>query len=85
MKYSFSMKRAGNDYVGHFWQRGGGYDRNIFTKHAIKASIEYIHFNPVRRKLAASPEEWFWSSAGYYAGATNYPLRMDREALGILI
>lgn len=45
------------------WQRGGGYDRNLWNGKAIHNSIGYIEANPVRAKLALTPEEWKWSSA----------------------
>ena len=45
------------------WQTGGGFDRNLWNSMAIHQSIEYIEANPVRRKLAASPEHYRWSSA----------------------
>ena len=32
-----------------FWQRGGGYDRNLIEPKAIWQTIDYIHANPVRR------------------------------------
>ena len=41
-----------------FWQRGGGYNRNITSTEALHAVIEYIHANPVRRGLVASAEAW---------------------------
>ena len=34
---------------------------------AVLDKIAYIHGNPVRRGLAATPEEWPWSSAGAYS------------------
>jgi putative transposase len=34
-----------------FWQRGGGYDRNLFEPKAIWAEIDYFHGNPVRRRF----------------------------------
>lgn len=49
------------------WQRGGGYGRNLWSPQIIRASIQYIHMNPVRRGLCASPELWPWSSARAYA------------------
>lgn len=45
------------------WQKGGGFDRNLWNPMAIHQSIEYIEANPVRRKLAVSPEQYRWSSA----------------------
>jgi putative transposase len=57
-----------------FWQRGGGYDRNLFEPGAIHAEMEYIHYNPVRRGLVARAEDWLWSSAGWYAERKTAPL-----------
>jgi len=60
-----------------FWQRGGGYDRNAFEPATLLEMIEYIHNNPVRRGLVQSPIDWIWSSAPFYAGYPNVPIRMD--------
>ncbi len=38
-----------------FWQRGGGYDRNIHTAEELWEKITYIHRNPVKRKLVHAP------------------------------
>ena len=47
----------------HFWQRGGGYDRNIYTRDEFVEKVEYICSNPVRRGLVRYQEDWRWSSA----------------------
>jgi REP-associated tyrosine transposase len=60
-----------------FWQRGGGYDRNITDPATLRTMIEYIHNNPVRRGLVARPTDWPWSSARFYEGVGDVPLRMD--------
>ncbi len=52
----------------HFWQAGGGYDRNINTKNELWEKIDYIHANAVRRRLCEDPSDWIWSSASYYSG-----------------
>ncbi|MEW4531529.1 transposase [Maioricimonas sp. JC845] len=49
-----------------FWQAGPGFDRNIYSREAIEASIHYIHENPVRRNLVLQAVDWQWSSARYY-------------------
>ena len=49
-----------------FWQRGGGYDRNIHSDEAIRKSMEYIHNNPVKVGIVNLPEKYQWSSAGYW-------------------
>ena len=50
-----------------FWQPGGGHDRNITERNYIAAAARYIHANPVRRALAATPTDYRWSSARAYA------------------
>jgi putative transposase len=52
--------------VFRFWQEGPGYDRNLFTVRAVQASLDYIHRNPVARKLCVQARHWRWSSARYY-------------------
>ena len=51
-----------------FWQRDGGYDRNVVEPETVLMQIEYLHLNRVRRGLCEVPEDWFWSSAADYAG-----------------
>jgi putative transposase len=46
-----------------FWQRGGGYDRNVVEYATLYGLIDHIHANPVRRGLCERPEDWFWASA----------------------
>lgn len=60
-----------------FWQSGGGYDRNISTGKTLLAMIDYIHANPVRKELIASPYEWRWSSAAWYIARHEIPLAVD--------
>jgi putative transposase len=45
----------------HFWQKGGGYDRNIYEPRAMLGSMDYLHLNPVRKDLVVRAEDWFWS------------------------
>ncbi|MCA9076746.1 MAG: transposase [Planctomycetaceae bacterium] len=63
-----------------FWQRGGGYDRNITEPTTVWSEIEYFHANPVRRKLCERPEDWKYSSAATYAGQ-NGPITIDMQSL----
>lgn len=53
-------------YRFRFWQEGGGYDRNLRSVPAVEAAIDYIHENPVRRRLCERPADWRWSSAHHY-------------------
>ncbi|MBK7403120.1 MAG: transposase [Phycisphaerales bacterium] len=64
-----------------FWQRGGGYDRNLWSDDAIWAMIDYIHLNPVEAGLCERPEQWRWSSAGRYARTGESPVALDLRGL----
>lgn len=71
-----------NGRIAHrFWQRGGGYDRNLCSAEIVRATLDYIHANPVRRGLVDSAEDWYWSSAGYYALGRVEPLKPDDDSI----
>lgn len=59
-----------------FWQRGGGYDRNLFTAHVAWKEIHYVHDNPVKRGLCDDPADWEWSSFRHYRGQET-PILVD--------
>jgi putative transposase len=64
-----------------FWQRGGGYDRNLRTVADIHQKIEYVHANPVRRGLVDSPDAWPWSSYNAWQTGEDRPIPVDRNSL----
>jgi len=64
--------------VFRFWQPGGGFDRNVFGDMSMPEVVDYIHENPVRRELVSKTTDWEWSSARFWAGWTDVPIRMDR-------
>ena len=66
-----------------FWQRGGGFDRNVIEPAVVYHEIDYIHMNPVRRGLCERGEDWPWSSAAAYAGVRRGPLNLDRDSLPV--
>ncbi len=63
--------------IYHFWQPGGGCDRNLTNAAIAWQSVEYMHNNPVRRGLAKHPTDWAWSSARWYDGHDDVVLPMD--------
>jgi putative transposase len=69
------------DRAYRFWQRGGGYDRNLRTVTDIYEKIDYVHDNPVRRGLVTSPEAWPWSSCLAWQTGEDKPLGLDRGSL----
>jgi putative transposase len=56
-----------------FWQEGAGYDRNITNAKTLRTAIDYVHHNPVRRGICASPDAWPWSSWNFYWAPENWP------------
>ena len=48
-----------------FWQ-ARFYDFNVWTSKKRVEKLKYMHRNPVKRGLVASPEQWRWSSYRFY-------------------
>lgn len=67
--------------VHRLWQRGGGYDRNMFTDRAIWSEIDYIHQNPVQEGLCQRADDWEWSSARQFATGEPGPITLDLSKL----
>ena len=53
------------------------YDFNVFSEKKLAEKLDYIHWNPVKRGLVASPEQWRWSSYRYYALGEEGPVKID--------
>lgn len=62
-KYDTFCVTLNGKKIFRFWQRGGGYDRNLWSAKAIHSSINYIEGNPIRADLVEVAKEWPWSSA----------------------
>ncbi len=62
-----------------FWQKGGGYDRDIKCTDTLIQCVTYIHNNPIRQGLVEKAEDWLYSSAGQWAGETEGVLRIDKH------
>lgn len=67
-----------------FWQRGGGYDRNLRSARDVHEKVMYVHQNPVKRGLVDSPEKWDWSSAQSWIDGTDKPISLDRDSVPTL-
>lgn len=61
-----------------FWQKGGGFDRNIRHEGEFAREVRYIHRNPVERELVAAPRDWAWSSARWWLGEDPGPVTCDQ-------
>ncbi|RJO63531.1 MAG: hypothetical protein C4523_20050 [Myxococcales bacterium] len=72
-----TITRGNQDKEFHFWQAGGGYDRNLFTEKELRKTVEYIHTNPIRRELVKDPLDWKWSSAAWYSQNNGLVVSFD--------
>jgi putative transposase len=71
--------------VHRFWQRGGGYDRNLRSATDIHEKIEYAHNNPVRRGLVIRAADWHWSSCRAWEMTCNEPIAIDRHSVPVVM
>jgi putative transposase len=62
-----------------FWQRRF-YDFNVWSDKKLREKLDYMHRNPVQRKLVVHPKDWPWSSWSHYAKGELGLIRID--ALG---
>ncbi|UCD52288.1 MAG: transposase [Phycisphaerales bacterium] len=66
-----------------FWQKGGGYDRNLTNVETLIKTVRYIHRNPVRRGLVETAEQWLHSSAAQWEGIRAGPIVVDRGSFPV--
>lgn len=59
-----------------FWQRRF-YDFNVWGEKKLKQKLEYIHRNPVDRKLVNHPKHWPWSSWSFYERGEKGLIEID--------
>jgi putative transposase len=51
---------------------------NVFTEKKRLQKLDYMHANPVMRRLVSSPAEWVWSSWRFYYLEDRSVLEMDK-------
>jgi putative transposase len=59
-----------------FWQRRF-YDFNVWNEEKLKEKLNYMHRNPVDRKLVQHPKDWPWSSWSFYEKGESGLIRID--------
>jgi len=64
-KINALLKQSGN-----LWQKGF-HDFTIYEEKKFKEKFNYIHYNPVKWKLAEFAEDYPFSSAKYYKNMCN--------------
>jgi putative transposase len=66
-----------------FWQKGGGFDRNVRDEREFSKEVKYIHHNPVKRQLVKRPDEWPWSSVRWWMGLREGEFQCDPPPGGL--
>jgi putative transposase len=59
-----------------FWQRRF-YDFNVYTAPKMRQKLDYMHANPVKRRLVKHPKDWPWSSFSFYASGEMGLITID--------
>jgi putative transposase len=63
LRFAFAK---GDGSLPRFWQPRF-YDFNVWSKKKVREKLDYMHANPITRKLVDDPKDWPWSSWSYYA------------------
>ncbi len=67
---------ASDSALPQFWQRRF-HDFNVWSEKKLREKLEYMHRNPVTRKLVAHPKSWPWSSYAFYRQAGASLVQID--------
>ncbi len=59
-----------------FW-KPRGYDFNVLDERKVIEKLDYMHNNPIRRRLVDRPEQWRWSSYRWYELGDDSLIGMD--------
>ena len=54
------------------------YDFNVWSESKRLEKLQYMHGNPVKRRLVVNPVDWPWSSWRFYHLGDSSVLAMDR-------
>ncbi len=76
LKQGVSRRLIGDSEA--FWQRRY-YDHNVRTYDSFVEKLRYIHRNPAKRGLCATPEEWEWSSFRHYATGVEGIVQIESD------
>jgi len=73
----FVLPPSVHSHAHHRVWQAGGYDMNVWSRKKLLEKLNYMHNNPVRRRLVSEPGEWPWSSWRFYYREDGSILRMD--------
>jgi putative transposase len=65
-----------DDSLPQFWQ-ARFHDFNVWSHKKKLEKLQYMHMNPLKRKLVSHPKQWPWSSFSFYSGRKTDLIRID--------
>jgi len=65
-----------DDSLPRFWRRRF-YDFNVWSLKKRVEKLQYMHMNPLKRKLADHPKDWPWSSFTFYSKLQHGLIKID--------
>ena len=68
--------RQSQDSLPQFWQ-ARFYDFNVWSQKKFVEKLNYMHMNPVKRRLVSRPGDWPWSSFSFYAKRESGIISID--------
>jgi putative transposase len=68
----------------HVWQKRF-YDFNVWSERKRVEKLRYVHRNPVKRGLVATPEQWAWSSFRAYAYGETGRVRVNFQEWAVKV
>jgi putative transposase len=68
--------QGGETELSQFWQKRF-YDFNVYSAAKRREKLEYMHRNPVPRRLVKDPKDWVWSSYSSYSGRGTPLVEID--------
>jgi putative transposase len=75
---SLPLEDEYGEVLRSFWQTRF-YDFNVYSERKLKEKLEYMHENPLKRRLVTHSKDWPWSSWAFYANRKDFLVRMDVE------
>ena len=74
-----SFKVVKKDRIYQFWKRGA-LSIELYSESVFMQKLNYIHNNPVKAGLCGQPEDYKYSSAGFYSsGIDSFGILSNKE------
>ena len=67
---------SSDDLLPRLWQRRF-YDFNVWSLKKKIEKLQYMHMNPLKRKLVDHPKDWPWSSFSFYSNLKHGLIQVD--------